>query len=61
LFARNTRLEKLEEELWSAGGTIAKENQEFLSKDEKQYIQKYKMLVQEYGRSQPLQLDLLRV
>jgi len=54
-------LEKTEEEWWSAGGTITKENQDFLSNDEKQYITKYKMMIQEYGRSQPLQLDLLRV
>jgi len=56
----NTRLEKTEEEWWSAGGAITKENQDFLSTDEKQYITKYKMMIQEYGRSQPLQLDLLR-
>ena len=60
-FYRNTRLERIEEEWWYLGGNIPKENQEFLSNDEKTYINKYKIILQEYGRSQPFQLDLLKV
>jgi len=54
-------LERIEEEWWYLGGNIPKENQEFLSNDEKTYINKYKIILQEYGRNQPFQLDLLKV
>ncbi|KRX09395.1 hypothetical protein PPERSA_04701 [Pseudocohnilembus persalinus] len=54
------RLNKIMEIFWEYGSVIPKEFMEYMSNDEKLFVQQYKKMINDYESNLPIELDLAK-